>query len=82
MQRQSPDGGSADTIEAALVQTRGPVDYAGALNRQRLAMDKLQSLEELFPNRRFAHEVINWQQAASSNIQAGDRLNGGLTDGT
>jgi hypothetical protein len=52
------------------------------LRREMSAMDKLQSLEELFPNRRFAHEVINWQQAASSNIQAGDRLNGGLTDGT
>jgi hypothetical protein len=58
VQRQSPDGGSADTIEAALVQTRGPVDYAGALNRQRLAMDKLQSLEELFEGRHFDREVI------------------------
>jgi transposase-like protein len=40
-----------------LVQTRGPVGYAGALNRQRPVMDKLESLEELFVGRHFDREV-------------------------
>jgi hypothetical protein len=45
-------------ILKALVQTRGPVGYAGALNRQRPAMDKLQSPEELFVGRHFDREGI------------------------
>jgi hypothetical protein len=45
-------------LRRALVRTRGPVGYAGALNRQRPAMDKLQTLEELFVGRHFNREVI------------------------
>jgi hypothetical protein len=42
----------------ALVQTRGPVGYAGALNRRDRQMGKLESLEELFAGRHFDRDVI------------------------
>ena len=53
----------------ALVKPGRPIGYAGARNRERSAMDKLETLEELFVGRHFDRDVIiscvRWYRAGS-----------------
>ena len=42
------------------------IGYAGARNREIVAMDKLESLEELFAGRHFDREVNGPRQSVSS----------------
>ena len=58
MRRAAPDEIASQAVTRLWCKRGGPFGYAGALNREMSAMDKLESLEELFAGRHFDREVI------------------------